>query len=848
MIKKERKNPDLSFSPGIRQKIKEAELYLSQSLFDEAQAIYQNLISDYQTQLQKTAGPYGKRKKELRAEINVFRKRLKKIDRLRRAFYQPAETSKLNRFRVSFETVCRHPLVFLFASVLFASIFIAFNPFVKTVNNVDYFTLENDPDVAFYEEFKQEFGNDEFFVIAFEKGDLFSEKNLAILKTITEDLERLEEIKEITSLANVEDIIGGSDYFEVKNFLEVIPESEEERSALKIRAIGNPLYVNNFISHDGNTAAILVQTYDLPDDEDYRKRLIEKTKEILNHHREEVDRFYLGGWTTTNLSLSQYVKTDTAVFVPATYLIITLAIWLFFRNISLTLVAFVNISVCVACTRGFMGLMDITINNVTTIIIPLVMALSLCDTVHIFSQMDKRILEKIPDKAKALAHVLHKVFLPCFLTTLTTAVGFLSLSVSQIPPIKEFAWIASVGMVFEFIFSFFLLPPLLMFCKPEKIYREHTSQAAMTYFLHRLNALVQRHSRKIAVFSFVILLIAGWCAGKLKVETNLVEFFKKSSPVRTSLDFVENRLSGVGTIDISLKAEELDAFKAPENLKLIDRIQKHVDSIESVDKTVSFVDFLKDMNQSFHDENPLYYKIPETMEMVSQYLLLYDSDDIEDFINGDFDHARISARISEHSSSGQERIIRQVKGYLSGIAHPGVVIRVTGRAVNDVNTIDALVKGQVYSLSIAAVVISTIMFLVFRSVSIAALSMLPNAIPIVLNFGIMGAAGIPLDTGTALIAAVALGIAVDDTIHFLSEYRNKRRQKKSASDSLEIVTLNKGEAILSSSLILCMGFGVLVLSRFVPIIHFGLLSAVIMLTALLGDIVVLPSFILLKKE
>ncbi len=747
-----------------------------------------------------------------------------------------------------FSLITRHPKTFLVLSLIFAFVFMAFNPFVKTVNNVDYFKLENDPDETFYENFKEVFGNDEFFVIAFEKENLFTASNLSLLQEITDDLEGIEEIEKVTSLANVDDVIGGEDYFEVRPFIAEIPQGAEALKSLKKSAVENPLYVKNLVSVDGRTAAIVVETFDRPEDGDYRKRLIEKTQDILSKYKTRVDRFYLGGWTTTNLSLGTYLKKDVAIFIPATYLLITLTIWFFFRNITLTLLAVLNITVCVGATRGFMGLTGITLNNVTTIAIPLVMALALCDTVHIFSHMNKRILNKLPDRADALAHVLRQVALPCFLTTLTTAAGFLSLAVSDIPPIRQFAWVASSGMVFEFIFSFFFLPPLILFFRPEKIYREYGTKDRVTRMLEGLTGFVKRHHRRVVVATCAVVAASLWYASGLRVETNLLEFFKKKSSVRTSLDFVENRISGVSTLDVSLLGDDEDAFKYPLNLKVIERVQQHIDSIEQVDKTLSFVDFLKEINQSFHNEDKAYYSLPESKEMVSQYLLIYDSDEIEDFISPDYSRARISVRMSEHSSGGLAIIVQMIDDFLATMETPGIETRITGWAIRDINTIDALVNGQVYSLTIAAVVISLIMFLVFRSVSIAFLSMLPNFFPIVLNFGIMGMVGIALNTGTALIAAVALGIAVDDTIHFLSEYQQNRNRNMPVSTSIESAIRVKGRAIVSSSIILCIGFGVMVLSRFVPTIHFGMLSAIIMITALLGDLVVLPAFLFLKKE
>ena len=754
----------------------------------------------------------------------------------------------LKRFRLSIAVVTEHPRIFFIVSLLIVSFFVAFVPFVKTVDHTDYFTLEDDPDVEFYDKFKETFGNDEFFVITFEKDDIFAERNLTFLKNITEDLEDIEEIDEVTSLANVEDILGGSDYFEVRKFLGNIPDDRIELEGLRKQAINNPLYVKNLISPDGRTAAIVIQTYHRPDDEDYRKRLLHRTNDILDPYRGEVDQFYLAGRTITNLSLSQYMKRDIATFIPISYFLIVLAVWLFFRNTRLTLLAVANISACLGATAGLFGLAGITLNNVTVIVLPLVMALALCDTVHIFSHMEKGILTQVRDKREALASVLKRVVVPCFLTTLTTSVGFLSLAVSEIRTIREFAWLASAGMVFEFICSFFLLPPLILLFAPEHVYKDYGTRKGMAGFLNRINGLVQTHSRLIVVLSCLTVVAACWSASKIRVETNLLEYFKKESPVRTSVAFVEERLSGVGTLDISLKANQEDAFKDPVNLKVIERIQRHIESLPGVDVTMSFVDFMKDMNESFHDEDPSFYRVPQTREMVSQYLLLYDSDQIEDFVNSSYDHARISVRISEHGSAAQKRLLCKIQGFIGETQYPNLLIKTTGRAVQSVNTIDALVKGQIYSLSLAVAIIGIIMILVLRSIAIGFLSLVPNLFPIIFNFGIMGVAGIPLNTATALIAAVAIGIAVDDTIHFFSEYRLRRAQDTPIPKALKIVVFVKGRAIISSSLILCIGFGVLVLSRFVPTIHFGMLCAIIMITAMIGDIVVLPAIIMLKAH
>jgi predicted RND superfamily exporter protein len=741
--------------------------------------------------------------------------------------------------------VTRFPMLCLVLSLCLAAPFLIQLPRIQTVDNVDYFTVEDDPDVAFYQSIKDTFGEDEFFVIAFSRPDLFTPPLLRMIAAITQELETIPEVREAQSLANVDYIHGEEEYFEVRPFLERIPEDAPGLAALRKQALGNPLYVGNLVSADGETTALVVfPTAHEAEDGSFRKRLIEQTETVLAKHEELAGRFHLAGWTMTNFSLSQYMKSDVAVFIPVTYLFITLTIWLFFRNVRLTLLALANISMCTGATMGLFPLLGITLNNVTTIVPPLVMALALADSVHIFAHLDKKLLDGAPSPAKAMESILQRVITPCFLTSLTTAVGFISLVVSDIPPIKEFGYVASAGMIFEFLFSFLLLPPLMLMCRPDAIYTLQRKDIGMGAFLGRLSTLVQTHARPITIFIALLTLGALWAASTIRVETNLLEYFKPSSPLRQELSYIEPRLSGVGTVDISVKAGERDALRDPDKLAVIDRLQTFALTLPGVDRTMSFVDFLKDMNMSFHNEDPDFYVIPESRELVSQYLLLYDSDDMDEFITPEYDQARILIRISEHSSAGQAELIESLRAFIDGHEHDGLQIRVTGRAVQDVNTIDALVRGQVESLALAAAVITFIMFLALRSFVAGALSLIPNAFPIILNFGIMGLLGIPLNTSTALISVVALGIAVDDTIHFLTEYNRKRAENLPMREALQQSILDKGTAICASSLILVIGFGVLLFSSFVPTMSFGGLSAVIMITALIGDLIVLPAAML----
>ena len=745
------------------------------------------------------------------------------------------------------ERITNHPIWVLIFSLIVALPFVIHAPKVKTVDNVDYFTLENDPDVQFYDAFKDVFGNDEFFVIAYEKEDLFTRENLELLKALTVAFENLDEIREVRSLANVNDTIGENDYFIVAPFLDSIPEESEALQQMRRSALSNPLYVKNLISTEGDVAAIVISVYEKPDDPGYRKRVIEQCQRVLERFSDRTGKVYMSGWTTTNLYLSQYMKKDVATFIPVTYLFITLAVFFFFRSIQLTLIAVINISVCMGATMGLFYLFDMTLNNVTSIVPPVVMALALCDTVHIFSHLDGDLLERLGSKKKTLTHLLKNLLAPCFLTTLTTAVGFASLMVSDIPPIKDFARIASIGMIFEFLFSFSLLPALLLIFGKKKNLFVRAGNSGIYPILIKIISLVTSRHKLILLVGLLSVVFSLWAISLVKVETNLLHYFKPGTPVRMDTAFVEEHLSGINTLDISLLSNSENSFKSPEALRLIEKVQAFINTLDGVDKTMSFVDFIKDMNASFHNERPEYYIIPDSHELIAQYLLMYDSDDIDDFVNDTYDRSRIAVRVAVHSTLQQKQILSKIQSFLGTLDQGEMDIQVTGRIVQDVNTINAIVKGQVVSLGLATGVIAVIMLFVFRSIKLGLLSLLPNLFPIVINFGIMGVFGVALNEATALIAAVSLGIAVDDTIHFLIQYQRNKKNGVGMLENIEDVIKRKGTAILLSSLILSIGFGVMAFSRFVPTMHFGILSAVIMLSAVVADLLLLPAMLMMKR-
>jgi hypothetical protein len=250
------------------------------------------------------------------------------------------------------------------------------------------------------------------------------------------------------------------------------------------------------------------------------------------------------------------------------------------------------------------------------------------------------------------------------------------------------------------------------------------------------------------------------------------------------------------------------------------------------------------MNQAFHGEDRSYYQLPDSPELIAQYMLLYDGKDLHNFLDEDQQWAAVYVRVHEHSSRKLGGLISEIRRVLADEFPSGIEPRVTGPTILVANLIDTLIRSQISSLALASVVVFCMVAVLFRSLKIGGLAMLPNLLPILLNLGLMGWAGIPLDTATAMISAVAIGIAVDDTVHFLAEYKHALAEGADVPHAVRLALVTKGRAIVFTSVLLTAAFGILIVSNFLPTTHFGALSALTMISALLADLFFLPALLL----
>jgi len=714
-------------------------------------------------------------------------------------------------------------------------------PLVRFDNSVDVFFNKKSKSYIDFENWKRQFGSDQVVIIAFSDDDIFTYQNLSLIANLTEELEAVENVRKVTSLTNVNDIVGDKEDFIVKPFIEEIPRQKQALGRLRQSALANPLYLDAIISKDGTATAVMVELENRATDDDaYKKEALEAIATVAKKTFGPDRKHYISGLAAIEHYYAAYMQDDIKRSVPLILVMIILILVISFRNlveVSLTLASVVT---SLVATVSLFYLLGYSVNNVTTIIPPTILAIAVADSIHVAA-------EGLRSQA-TVRELMGRLLLPCLLTTLTTVAGFLSLTVSDVLPIRQLGLIAALGVLLAFAITFTLLPVLLSLYRRGAFTKATPSAATAAggskVFINALSDFVKNRKSAIILITAILAVLSMAAASRIRAETSVIEYFRRDSPIYQATRFIEEKISGVHFLNISLQAGEDDFFREPQALSYIAELEAFSSGISAVDDAVSAADYVKEINKSFHNEDEAFYTIPASRNLIAQYLLLYGATDLNDYIDSRWQWATIRLRLKEHSTACLAKIIDTIRSYLREHPFAGVTAEVLGQTVLEVETNEAVTRGQVQSLAIAFIVIFAMMFMMFRDVRLGTASIISNLLPLLVMFGIMGACGIRLNSATSMIAAVGIGIIVDDTIHFLYSFKEAYAGGASAEASVRLALHEKTRPIILTSIILFFGFIVLIVSRFTPTFYFGLLSATLMASALAADLVVLPAVLL----
>ena len=701
---------------------------------------------------------------------------------------------------------------------------------------------EHDPERQIYSDFREDFAlDDDVFLMVYETDDPFSPRNLDIIRDFTEDLEYLEGIESVISLANIERISTGQGILTLDYFFPSELDDQEIRKR-RDELLDHPLLKQVVVSDDGALAAVMINLTDDYNTHESRERLLHEIDSL----REAIPwKWHDAGMPILRTRYIQMMNRERAIFLPAATLIALLVLYGMFRQGRALAYPLIAISFALIWMGGLMALAGITINIVSYLTFNLLLIVGASNAIHIlvryYEQLNKGLVHH-----NALEMVLRRVSPALFLTSFTTATGFFSLITTNVRIVQEFGLLLALGVMVLFLLNISIIPALLRLTPPpdpESIAR-HAAGTRLTA-ARKISEWNESHPKLILTITGVVLAVAAIGITRISTNSAILEDLRPGNKVYDDLQFVDEHMGNILPLEVVLDTGTPDGITRPANLRHLQALKKFVCSLPQIGATQSIADHVCLLNETIGTGMR---EVPDSEEEILELLSLHDNESIESLVDFSYGKARISARVANINSDEGEYLKKTILEWAQQALPPDHRVTVTGTTLLALKTNQHLVNSLVYSFILAFVIIFISMMLLFRSFRLAALSILPNILPLLVVGGFMGFVGIKLRPTTAMTFAIAFGIAVDGTIHILARFRQEfKRNRGHYRPALRETLLTTGKAVISTTGVLFLGFSVLMLSRFVPQFHFGTLASLILLIALLACITLLPVLITLAR-
>lgn len=737
--------------------------------------------------------------------------------------------------------VGRHPRSII-AIVLVTTLFFGYGlTKIQVSTDVKKMLPEDDPGVAAFDEVDETFGGAEFAMIILDMGEVFSASALHEIDQLTNDLERVKGVSSVLSITNIEEIKGVEDGIEVVELIKEIPTNESELQELKHRVLSDDDYAGQIVSKNGKIALVLVQL--LPNVD--KKIVVYNIKEVLK--KLELDKkAYLTGDAVMDQEISKIVVGDMSKLLPLAILVVIAILYFSFRNIRGIVLPLLIVIVTAIWTVGLMGYFGTPLSNISNIMPIIIISMGIADGIHILTRYREE-LSLTSDKWKSLTRTVVAVGLACFLTSITTMIGFGSLYTSSIRPIKDFGLFTAIGVGIAFVITVTLFLAFLSLLRPDRRELDKKRKVLLKGILKKWANFIVGRAKMVLVAAGLLALLAGVGIPLISTEMNFINFFKPDSRIRLAFNTMKENFGGVEPVQVVVKGNIQD----PKVLQAMERFENEIGKIEILGKPTSVVNILRNTNKALHEGKPEHEILPETEEEVAQYLLLLSmggSDELDNTISFGYDQALIQARVASSKSSEQDKMIEEVEKAIGKHFSSDDEVVLTGLPVLTRTMTKLLIKGQLQSLGLTIFLILVLMIIISRSLTYGIFCTIPISFTVILNFGIMGWFKIPLDITSAMIASIAIGIGIDYAIHFFSRYKEEILIGKSAEEAVKITISNTGQAIFYNAAAVGLGFLVLIFSSMPPLGRFGWLIALTMFFSSTASMTILPALLFLRDR
>ncbi len=726
-----------------------------------------------------------------------------------------------------------------------ASLPILFN--IHFNNAGDIYSPPDAPAIQLRNSLFKEFPNDEAIIALFEGDALYSPAFLATLHRAAQKMERHPSVDRVLTLTTVEHIEATDDGFAVSRLVDPNKLDTRTPAEWKARVMSDAFAPGLIASEDGRAVALVVRPIFLKESLARRDVYLALKAAIAAEPTLKSVHTATAGTVAQTVEELHSIWRDSAIFIPLTVVIGLALMWWVVGRVRPVVVGGLAVGAVVSASVAGLVLSGQPYTPITAMIPTLMAAYTTATLLHLYAAI-QRARVALLKRPQRIARALKDTFKPGLFNVLTTGAGLLSLLWVDIPPVQTFGLAGAIGTLMVFLVVFILVPPILLKWDTPRWPRRGSGLAHARRLAAAVAVFSLRNARAVLIVTVVLVLATIPLVMQVKVESNLIKFFAPDHVISRSTDKIENKLSGVTSLEIVLTGSSRDSLKDPATLAQIKKLQVWVKQQPEVDRAFSMVDVLEQMNSAFRGEDLGPNALPTNRKVVKQLLLIYDGDDLYELVNREFQRGRITLSLNVHGANEISRVIEKTRAYV--IAHPidGVEVDFAGfgRLFSDQE--DRIVEGQVKSFSSAFLQILLLLALLFHSFRGALICLVPNLAPLFFIFVMMGTVGIALDVATVMIAGVILGITVDDTIHLYHGYLHRIRHGVSPVFAIIRSVESSGRAVIAISIVLIAQFSLLGLSDFSPTAHFGILCAVGLFAGQVFELLLMPALLGLRHR
>ena len=749
-----------------------------------------------------------------------------------------------------FSFVGKHPIWVIL--VCLALVVTAAGGAQKLVFKNDYriFFGEDNPQLTAFETMQKVYSKSDSvsFIVVPEGDTIFTAEHLAALKQLTKESWQIPYSTRVDSVTNFQYTFAEEDDMIVEDLV-MNPQRLTPAKLEKIRqvALNEPLLVNKIISPSGHVSVVNV-TVQLPG-----INPITEVPEVSAFVREVKAKFladnpgtqvYLSGMVMMNSAFGEASLNDSATLIPLMFLVVIITIGFLLRTITGTFATILVIAVSIVTTMGLAGWLGFYLSGPSSSAPTMILTLAVADCIHILTSMFYE-MRQGADKRSAIAASLRINLQPIFLTSATTAIGFLSMNFSDSPPFRDLGNIVAMGVMLAFVFSMTIFPALLTVLPVKVKVQKNGRKDKMA----TLADLVINKRRLLLPLTSAIIIASAFFIPNNELNDDFVKYFDESVPFRASTDFMSENLSGMMLMEVSVQTEQPSGINDPEYLRTISDFSDWLRQLPVTDHVNTITDTLKRLNKNMHGDDPAWYRLPESQEMSAQYLLLYEMSlpyglDLNNQLDVDKSSTRIIATFKNLTSNELVTLEGEINAWFAEHA-PQYKMDVASPSLMFAHIGQRNILSMLLGTTLALVLISVLLGIALRSWRYGAISLLPNLIPAAVGFGLWGLYDGQVGLGMSVVIGMTLGIVVDDTVHFLSKYLHARRDKSLDSQkAVHYAFDNVGRALWITTFVLVAGFGVLAQSTFKMNADMGLLTATTIFIALVVDFFFLPPLLM----